>query len=781
MLHARANVIPWPYNPQNRLSGKVRARYNRHSLSSGRLPPHNAIRKSHQEPPANWQVLVVKGVLPLPKTRSTARKKKKKVIKKRRSKSSSAKSGGPKSQSAADTAGDNAPPRRRRKATAQTMAAEQRSISVSEFFTKNRHLLGFDNARKALLTTVKEAVDNSLDACEEAGIVPEIWVNIESTAKNRFAVTIQDNGPGIVKKQIPLIFGKLLYGSKFHRLRMSRGQQGIGISAAGMYGQLTTGKPIKIVSKISKRKPAHFFKIQINTKTNNPEIHNGKGEGEDLPKDQTKFCEKNQIRWETEIPPAEEDGTAKPLVSGTMVSIEMEAAYKRGKGSVDEYLEQTAIANPHVTIHYTDPDGNTTSYKRSTTSLPPEAKEIKPHPYGVELGRLLSMLKEEKEAKTISQFLTSNFSKVSSAVARRICDAAKISTRASTKKIGRSEADKLYQAIQETKIGSPSTDCIAPIGEALLLKGLYQVVPGEFYAAATRPPAVYRGNPFQIEVAIAYGGAVSTKKVNEEELNRFLDETDSRTVKQFLINTFDGLGNDGADKIIKAAKLGTRQSPSKLNKNERVRLFEAMQEVSVSDSQSMQVLRYANRVPLQFKMGDCAISKTIMSTNWKSYGLTQSRGNLPSGPVTVMVHMASVWVPFTSESKEAIANYEEIEKELRLALQAVGRKLGMFLRRRKSIKQEGERRSIFLRYLGEVANAVSDINGASRQNLYDNLLKIAQRKTKEADTKLDKRGKKIGEESELYGDNVLIVDQQPAINGASSGAKNGSKQKELFE
>jgi DNA topoisomerase VI subunit B len=138
-------------------------------------------------------------------------------------------------------------PTRRRRVTAETMATKQRDISVSEFFAKNRHLLGFDNPRKALLTAVKEAVDNSLDACEEGGIVPELWVHLESISANRYKVGVQDNGPGIVKKQIPLIFGKLLYGSKFHRLRMSRGQQGIGISAAGMYGMLTTGKPVKIV------------------------------------------------------------------------------------------------------------------------------------------------------------------------------------------------------------------------------------------------------------------------------------------------------------------------------------------------------------------------------------------------------------------------------------------------------------------------------------------------------------------------------------------------------
>ena len=247
----------------------------------------------------------------------------------------------------------------RRRATAEMMAAKQRDISVSEFFAKNRHLLGFDNPRKALLTAVKEAVDNSLDACEEAGILPEIWVHIEQTGENRFKLGVQDNGPGIVKKQIPLIFGKLLYGSKFHRLRMSRGQQGIGISAAGMYGMLTTGKPVKIISKISLRKPAHYYEIQIDTKKNHPEILNGKGEGVDIPPNEAgrAYIERHGIEWINEHP-AENGSPPQQVKSGTRVTIEMEAKYQRGRGSVDDYLEQTVIANPHVTLHYTDPEGN---------------------------------------------------------------------------------------------------------------------------------------------------------------------------------------------------------------------------------------------------------------------------------------------------------------------------------------------------------------------------------------------------------------------------------------
>ncbi len=631
------------------------------------------------------------------------------------------------------------------------MAASQRDISVSEFFAKNRHLLGFDNPRKALLTSVKEAVDNSLDACEEAGILPEIWVHIEQTGNNRFKMGVQDNGPGILKKQIPLIFGKLLYGSKFHRLRQSRGQQGIGISAAGMYGVQTTGKPVKILSKVSKRKPAHYYEIQIDTKKNKPKILNGRGEGVDIPPGEkgVKYIAKHGIEWEEEN-------------HGTRVTIELEARYQRGRGGVDEYLEQTAIANPHVTLHYKDPQDNERTYSRSAEMLPAEPREIKPHPYGVELGRLAAML-AEAEASSLSLFLTSHFSRVSSAVARRICKAAKLSTRASTKRIGRQEADALYHAIQETKISAPATDCISPIGEELILKGLHQVVPGEFYTAATRPPSVYRGNPFQIEVGLAYGGQSTTQNVSRELLVELLEESDARTVRQFLINTFNGLGGEAADKIIKTSGLGTRQSPSRMRSKELGKLHDAMQNVNVSEGRSMEVLRYANRVPLQFQHAACAITQTVIGTNWRSYGLGQSRGSLPKGPVTVMVHMASVWVPFTSESKEAIASYPEIQKELRLALQAVGRQLGMYLRRRLRVRHEGDRRNVFLRYLGEVAKAVSEINQADRKELYDTLLKVARKKTREADLKLDSRGRLIDQQEEEFGDNVLIVDPSEAV------------------
>jgi DNA topoisomerase-6 subunit B len=250
--------------------------------------------------------------------------------------------------------------------------------------------------------------------------------------------------------------------------------------------------------------------------------------------------------------------------------------------------------------------------------------------------------------------------------------------------------------------------------------------------------------------------------VTKELLRELIEESDARTIRQFLIHTFNGLGADAADRILKESTLGTRQSPAGLKPKEIEKLLSAMKGVNVSEGQTMEVLRYANRVPLQFQPAACAITQTILGTNWRSYGLSQSRGSLPKGPVTIMIHVASVWVPFTSESKEAIASYPEIQKELRLSLQAVGRKLGMYVRRRLKVRQQGERRNVFLRYLGEVATAVSEINQVDRAALYEQLLSVAKKRTADADVKLDDRGRPV-EDGELdLGAGVLIVDPMEA-------------------
>lgn len=492
------------------------------------------------------------------------------------------------------------------------MAKEQRDISVAEFFEKNRHLLGFDNKRKALLTTVKEAVDNSLDACEEAGIVPEINVELIEMGEERFRVVIEDNGPGIVKEQIPKIFAKLLYGSKFHRLKMSRGQQGIGISASVMYGQLTTGRPARIISKIDPKEPAHYYELRIDTKHNAPEIV------------------KEEIKeWSKE--------------HGTRVEIDLEGSYQKGPQSVDEYLKQTAIVNPHVTIIYVNPKAEQSIFPRTSDSLPKLPKAIKPHPYGVELGLLMKMLRNS-ESRTVNSFLINEFSRVGPDTAKEILEKALVSPTAKPGDVSRDDAEKLIKSIKETKIISPPTDCIAPIGEELLEKGLRKEVNAEFYCAVTRPPAVYRGNPFLIECAIAYGG----------------------------------------------------QQPS---------------------DQPVTLLRFANRVPLLYQQGACAVTKCVQATAWKPYGLQQSGGNLPAGPATIVVHMGSVWVPFSSEAKEAIAHYPEIMKEVKLALQEVGRKMQRYVHKKVKVNQQLERANIFERYIPVVAASLAALSGDKEEKI----------------------------------------------------------------
>ncbi len=494
----------------------------------------------------------------------------------------------------------------KRRATAEQMAQGQREISISEFFTKNRHLLGFDNPSKALLTTIKEAVDNSLDACEEAGILPEITIEVRDLAweasqggdlnkgEGRFVVAVEDNGPGIVKAQAPKIFGKLLYGSKFHRLKQSRGQQGIGISAAAMYAQLTTGAPIRVTTRTGKGKPAHFFEIQIDTRKNNPVVTEDRELGE----------------WTQE--------------HGTRVELEIVASWQQGQRYVNRYVEHTALANPHATVHYLRPKQDRLSFPRATGELPKEALEIKPHPHGVELGALMLMAAESK-SRDVRGFLQTAFSRVSPAVADEIAKAAALKGRVRPRDLAedRALAEKLHKAIGATRIMAPPTNCLSPIGDELMKRGLVSflnvietegpeeetqldldqagkkkaskkekaakaeapVVPDAppeegvekikghnyFIATVTRPPKVYRGNPFQVEVGLAYGGSWPADK-------------------------------------------------------------------------SIELFRFANRVPLLFQRGACGVTEAVVKTDWRKYLLSQPKGSLPVGPMALLVHIASVWV-----------------------------------------------------------------------------------------------------------------------------------------
>ncbi len=463
------------------------------------------------------------------------------------------------------------------KAIAHKLATKQQEISVTEFFEKNKHILGFDSRSKSLLMGIKEAVDNSLDACEEANILPDIIVEMKRLEDDDFTVKIEDNGPGIVHKMMPNVFGRLLYGSRFHALRQSRGQQGIGISATVMYGNTTTGKPAHVMSKIEgEDEVAWQMDIVIDTKVNRPVITND-----------TAFT------WEGKE-------------HGTCIEYCIKGRYITGKQSIFEYLKNTAIVNPHAKITFRDPDGKMFLFERATEIMPPKSKEIKPHPEGMEIGDLQRYAANTQQ-KTVKALLKNDFSRITDRIVDEILSKAEVKPETKPAKLTRDNCKDIIKAIETVKIMAPPTDCLSPIGETLIKKGLMHVLEGlrpDYYATpVTRAPKAANGNPFAIEVGIVYGG----------DLPR--------------------------------------------------------------DSQ-VSILRFANRVPLLYQQGACAITKAIENMDWRRYGLEQRGGKgIPYGPAIILVHIASTKVPFTSEGKEAVANLPEIQSEINLALRLCARNL----------------------------------------------------------------------------------------------------------
>jgi DNA topoisomerase VI subunit B len=494
---------------------------------------------------------------------------------------------------------------------AEELAAKQREISVAEFFERNRQILGFDNPLRALLTTVKEGVDNALDACEEASVLPEVVVTIEKAGVDRVQVSVADNGPGILKREIPNVFGRLLYGSRFHANRQSRGQQGIGISAAVLYAGLTTARPAKVTSKVREEEAAHVIELVLDTQRNLPKV-----------------VSDELLLWD------------RP--SGTKIELVLKAKYQRGRQSPFEYMRGTAIVNPHARLVLVEPDGTRISYERASDVVPPVPKEVPPHPYGLELGELAYRLKSPGY-RSLADLLPKQFAGISPRALREILDAAGLTGKEPPASIHGEPLERLLASMHSVKLLPPSAECLAPIGPMLIKRGLRNVlgdVRPDFYAPpVSRPPKVRGGFPFLIEVGLVYGGALPA-------------------------------------------------------------------------DQPIQLLRFANRVPLLFQQGACAITNAVQNLDWRRYGLEQKGGaGLPTGPALLLVHVASTKIPFTSEAKEAIAEDPEIDRELTLALQTAARHLKTHLSRRGRRALAQEKFEIILKILPKLAGKTSGLVG----------------------------------------------------------------------
>jgi DNA topoisomerase VI subunit B len=494
---------------------------------------------------------------------------------------------------------------------AQQLAAKQREISVAEFFERNRQILGYDNLQRALLTTVKEAVDNSIDAAEEASVLPEVLVEISKESEDRFRVAVTDNGPGILRKEIPNVFARLLYGSRFHANRQARGQQGIGISAAVLYANLTTARPARVISKVEEEEAAHVLELSIDTQKNQPKVLSDDLELWDYP-------------------------------HGTRIELVLKARYVRGRQSPLEYLRASAIVNPHARLVLVEPDGSRITFERATTELPPPAKETLPHPFGLELGELGYLLKSSKRP-TISDFLAKDLQGVSVRAAKDVLGEVRLKGSEAPSSVQGETQERLLAALHNASLLPPSPAGLSPIGSLLIKRGLRNVLgelrPEFFAPPVSRPPKVRGGFPFMVEVGLVYGGGLPAE-------------------------------------------------------------------------QPVQILRFANRVPLLFQQGACAITNAIANMDWRRYGLDQKGGSgVPVGPGIILVHVASTKIPFTSEAKEAIAEDPELDKEITLALQAAARHLRTHLSRKSRRSFAGEKFQIIQRILPKLAEKTSHLVG----------------------------------------------------------------------
>ena len=355
-----------------------------------------------------------------------------------------------------------------------------REHSVAEFFKKNRQMLGFSGKVRSLTMIVHELVTNGLDACEEAGLLPDIFVQVEELnpeTKDHYRVTVRDNGPGIPKMHLGKALGQMLAGTKFHRYIQQRGQQGIGGSACTMFSYLTTGQPTRAISCFKGKKLT--ANITIDFKSNKPNVETL---GEE---------------------PTEETGL-------TVISEFKEVRYERSNYGVYEYLRRTALANPHCSITLVEPNNERAVFPRSVEANPRRPFEIKPHPLGIGTHDLLEFAKHNKENRKISAFLQNTFTRVSSGKVDELRTLIPdVDFDKNPSELTWAEAEKIVKGFSQLKWIAPSMDSLVPIGRQQIETSFTSLFSPELLVVTERSPKVYRGGiPFMVEVGIAYGGGL---------------------------------------------------------------------------------------------------------------------------------------------------------------------------------------------------------------------------------------------------------------------------------
>jgi DNA topoisomerase-6 subunit B len=685
---------------------------------------------------------------------------------------------------------------------AEELAESQRAISIAEFFEKNKHMLGFDSGARALVTAVKEGVDNSLDAAEEAGHLPDIYVEIREVG-DYYRLVVEDNGPGITREQVPRVFGKLLYGSRFHKREQNRGQQGIGISAAVLYSQLTSGKPAKITSRTQEQDRARYFELVVDTDENEPEVR-------------------------------VEDGTTWDRAHGTRIELEMEANM-RSRQALHDYVAQTAVVNPHARVELREPGlDESLKFERATDQLPAETEEIRPHPHGVELGQLIKLL-EATDSYSVSGFLQEEFTRVGTKTARRVTDAfrdryfgremawtpprAGVSSLADD--VAEAVANKTSEAtaafaddVADRLRGHDRASHGAVVRAADAAAADVEAAHGETFGATVRENAVAAAwaaltdpDRLRTDCYRLVDEATSTRKDDDaveglaERLVEKFDDSRHRATRADLRSYVDRsadpveeafdepFGETARENVVEALWDATRTVDDDVprvrdvagDRDTASNLLEAMRATEIlspptdclapitaelveeglrkeydadfytavtrdaevhggdpfvveagiayggelEDGGPVDLLRFANRVPLVYQRGACAVTDVVKRIDWRNYELTQPGGSgMPQGPAVVLVHVASTNVPFTSESKDAVANVPEIEDEVELAVREAARDLKSHLKRRQSLNRRRRKREVLSEVLPQMADKVSTVTDRERPEVERALARI---------------------------------------------------------
>lgn len=565
--------------------------------------------------------------------------------------------------------------------------------STAEYFAKNLQQVGFSSPLKAVLTTLKEAVDNSLDACESAGILPDLLVEVSKvgtgSTKNTdlIRIVVEDNGPGIESDDLAKVYGEYLASSKFGRGQCSRGQQGIGISAATTWAQMTNARGVNVTSKTKKMRKAVSAQVDVDIKSNTGILKN-----------------KETLDWDRE--------------SGTRVEFLLDGRIQlNGDGGLLTYIEGTVLVNPHLTVTYKLMENDFVTVTRVSTEVPQVPEATLPHPHTFKLGEFITHSTLFGKT-TLSKFLKTGFSRISDA---SISDFVKKGLPKNllekpVSSLNEEDFKKVFMAVQATDLMAPSTRSVLTVGEEALSKSITRLGEVDFFAVVTRKPCICDFKPVVVEVALA----------------RFKDR------------------NQQGDTPV-------------------------------------QLLRFANRVPLQFDKSGCAITWAIESVNWKTYGLQQPKDSLPLGPYIFAVSIVSPFIKFKNASKETIDASEELVAEIRLALIQAGQKLSRHIK--KEVKEADlERKLAHIEQFGPIlVDGLARIIKAPesrKKKAEEGLKKLLGRDSEEAmadleaaESKLLEQKKREKQKGIAHGDEeeLDVISSEDLVEEASEETPQGTK------